>query len=87
MTNTNTSDLRSYLATSQAAREFARTLSVGDRITTAAAFTSPIGCHFRAGDAFIVEHIGEVNTRCYAVRCGSVVWLSGGVFVTSEAQS
>jgi hypothetical protein len=60
--------------------------NVGDKVTNQTAFTSPIGCYFAAGTVFTVEVVGEVNTRCRADRCGSVVWVTGGAFVSASRE-
>lgn len=56
----------------------------GDRITNERAFTSPIGVHFPAGTVFIVVHGGTPGGRSimlYAERCGSIAWISDGLFL------
>jgi hypothetical protein len=82
MTSTSrTATLRTYLRTSYAARDFAATLQVGDRVvmpTTSTTNASPA-----RNVAFVVEVVG-MSIRCRAERCGSVVWISGGSFVTTE---
>lgn len=76
--------LREFLAANKAGRAFAHTLTAGDRVTCSAGFTSLIGASFRAGHAFTVESVGEVNIRLRADVCGSVVWIakSDGRFYT-----
>lgn len=59
-------------------------LSIGQIVTASAAFTSPIGAHFAAGDTFTVDLVGSHNTRAIHDRTGSVVWLTLGRFVTDR---
>lgn len=47
---------------------------VGDKVSNAAAFTTPHGCWFMAGTTFTVDLVGSVNTRLRSPD-GSVVWL------------
>ncbi len=51
-------------------------LTIGTVLTASHAFTSPIGCHFLAGDTFTVDLVGR-STRCTHDRTGSVVWVQG----------
>ena len=60
-------------------------LTVTSIITNAAAFVTPIGCSFRAGERFEVE-IVDRSTRCRHLGTGSVVWIQGST-LTAAASS
>lgn len=65
------------------------TLEVGQRIRCDSAFTSPIGTHFPAGTVFVVAIGGQTGGRSiklHAERCGSVAWISDGLFLTKETK-
>jgi hypothetical protein len=66
------------------------TYQVGDKVTCGAAFTSPIGVHFPRGTVFTVEiggHTAGRSIKLRADRCGSVAWISDGLFLVSEVRS
>lgn len=59
--------------------------NVGDRIENSKPFTSPIGTYFPAHTKFTVTIGGYTaarSIRLSADQCGSVVWLSDGLFLT-----
>lgn len=55
----------------------------GTKVTTPVAFTTPTGIHFPAGTIFTV-HISGRSSLLVADRCGSVVWVSDGCFLTNR---
>lgn len=60
--------------------------AIGDKVTNDSAFTSPIGTHFPKGTAFTVEVGGQTAGRSIklrADRCGSVAWISDGLFLAN----
>ena len=50
-------------------------LVAGQIVTNNRAFTSLNGCHFLAGNRFMVDHVGEVNTRVYSEIGNCTVWI------------
>lgn len=61
------------------------TYIVGQRVTNSTAFTSPIGTYFPRGTLFTVEIGGDTGGRSIKLRadqCGSVVWISDGLFLS-----
>lgn len=56
-------------------------LKVGDKISASKPFTSPIGVHFSKDAVFTVEIVGSKSVKLRADQCGSVVWLSDGLFL------
>lgn len=61
--------------------------AIGDKVTNESAFTNPIGIHFPKGSVFTVEIGGHTAGRSIALRsdqCGARVWISDGLFLTSD---
>lgn len=60
------------------------TYEVGEKVTCDKGFTSPVGTHFPAGTVFTVVLGGSTGGRSIklqADRCGSVAWISDGLFL------
>ncbi len=63
------------------------TMNAGDKVTNDRAFTNPIGIHFPAGSVFTVVMGGTTGGRSIklsADQCGSVVWISDGLFLAAS---
>lgn len=61
--------------------------ALGEKVTNRKAFVSPIGTHFPAGTVFTVAIGGTTagrSIKLHADRCGSVVWISDGLFLTAD---
>lgn len=64
--------------------------NVGDKVTSSSAFVSPIGTFFPKGSTFTVRLGGETGGRSIqliADQCGSVVWISDGLFLVDETRT
>jgi hypothetical protein len=58
---------------------------VGQKVFNDEAFTSPVGCYFRANTSFTVAIAGR-STMLVADLCGSVVWISDGMFLAQAKE-